>query len=139
MHGGPSTGPRTAEGLARSRRSRWKHGLYSAEARAERKGAGELLQQSRELTKQMQAGGTGYESGLGWKGQIRQSRAIEQTAEKMGFTAMAKTAQDHVHGKQIAVLRAISSDRGLDFARRELVRSHEKRLFRVRQDPGRTT
>src|SRR5712692_6598331 len=35
MHGGASTGPRTAEGLARSRRARWKHGLYSAEAKAE--------------------------------------------------------------------------------------------------------
>ena len=35
MHGGASTGPRTAEGLTRSRRSRWKHGLYSAEAKAE--------------------------------------------------------------------------------------------------------
>ena len=35
MHGGSSTGPRTPEGLARSRRARWKHGLYSAEAKAE--------------------------------------------------------------------------------------------------------
>ncbi len=35
MHGGASTGPRTAEGLARSRRSCWKHGFYSAEAKAE--------------------------------------------------------------------------------------------------------
>ena len=34
MHGDPSTGPRTAEGLERSRRSRWKHGHYSAEASA---------------------------------------------------------------------------------------------------------
>jgi hypothetical protein len=33
MHGGLSTGPRTAEGLARSRRANWKHGRYSAEAR----------------------------------------------------------------------------------------------------------
>ena len=32
------------------------HGLYSAEARAEQKGARELLTQSRELLKQMQAG-----------------------------------------------------------------------------------
>ncbi len=32
MHGGLSTGPRTAEGLARSRRSRWKHGRFSREA-----------------------------------------------------------------------------------------------------------
>ena len=31
MHGGASTGPRTPEGLANSRRARWKHGLYSAE------------------------------------------------------------------------------------------------------------
>jgi hypothetical protein len=35
MHGGLSTGPRTPEGLERSRRARWKHGLYSAEAKAE--------------------------------------------------------------------------------------------------------
>ena len=37
MHGGLSTGPRTAEGLARSRRARWKHGLDSAEIRALRR------------------------------------------------------------------------------------------------------
>jgi hypothetical protein len=30
VHGGLSTGPRTPEGLARSRRSNWKHGYYSA-------------------------------------------------------------------------------------------------------------
>ena len=56
MHGGASTGPRTAEGLARSRRARWKHGLYSAQAMAEQKRVRELLSQSRELLKQMQAG-----------------------------------------------------------------------------------
>src|SRR6185369_4651469 len=56
MHGGASTGPRTAEGLARSRRSRWKHGLYSAEALAKQKRVRDLLIQSRELLKQMQAG-----------------------------------------------------------------------------------
>ena len=33
-HGGASTGPRTAEGLERSRRATWKHGGRSAEARA---------------------------------------------------------------------------------------------------------
>ena len=55
MHNGPSTGPRTAEGLERSRRARWKHGLYSAEAVAEQKRVRELLAQSRELLKQMQA------------------------------------------------------------------------------------
>ena len=55
MHGGDSSGPRTVEGLARSRRARWKHGLYSAESLAEQKLARELLAQSRELLKQMQA------------------------------------------------------------------------------------
>ena len=33
MHGGLSTGPRTPEGLERSRRARWKHGVYSRETR----------------------------------------------------------------------------------------------------------
>jgi hypothetical protein len=36
VHGGKSTGPRTPEGLERSKRARWKHGYYSREARAER-------------------------------------------------------------------------------------------------------
>ena len=56
MHGGASTGPRSAEGLARSRRARWKQGPYSAASRAEQKRARELLPQSRELLKQMQVG-----------------------------------------------------------------------------------
>jgi hypothetical protein len=34
MHGGPSTGPRTPEGLERSRKANWKHGAYSKETRA---------------------------------------------------------------------------------------------------------
>jgi hypothetical protein len=38
------------------RRARWKHGLYSAEVLAEQKHVRELLAQSRELLKQMQAG-----------------------------------------------------------------------------------
>jgi hypothetical protein len=33
MHGGKSTGPRTAEGLERMRQAKTKHGLYSAETR----------------------------------------------------------------------------------------------------------
>ena len=36
VHGGKSTGPRTPEGLERSRRANWKHGYYSREAKAER-------------------------------------------------------------------------------------------------------
>lgn len=39
MHGGLSTGPRTPEGLARSRRARWIHGRYSQEARRQRAAA----------------------------------------------------------------------------------------------------
>jgi len=33
VHGGKSTGPRTTEGLERSRRANWKHGYYSREGR----------------------------------------------------------------------------------------------------------
>ena len=36
MHGGASTGPRTPEGLERSRKARWVHGRYSREAREKR-------------------------------------------------------------------------------------------------------
>jgi hypothetical protein len=36
VHGGLSTGPRTPEGLERSRTARWQHGYYSAQAKRER-------------------------------------------------------------------------------------------------------
>jgi hypothetical protein len=36
FHGGKSMGPRTPEGLERSRRANWKHGHFSREAKAER-------------------------------------------------------------------------------------------------------
>ena len=36
MHGGMSTGPRTREGLERSRKARWIHGWYSREMRDRR-------------------------------------------------------------------------------------------------------
>ena len=39
MHGGKSTGPRTPEGLERSRKGNWKHGFYSSAAVAERRSA----------------------------------------------------------------------------------------------------
>src|SRR3954463_15011960 len=39
MHGGKSTGPRTAEGLERCRKARWKHGYYSAADKAARQQA----------------------------------------------------------------------------------------------------
>lgn len=39
MHGGLSTGPRTPDGLERSRRARWKHGFYSRWFQEERRTA----------------------------------------------------------------------------------------------------
>jgi len=36
MHGGLSTGPRTREGLERSRKARWIHGFYSREMHEQR-------------------------------------------------------------------------------------------------------
>jgi hypothetical protein len=48
MHGGTSTGPKTIEGLKRSRRARWKHGLYSREVR-------ELLAANRRAWRELKA------------------------------------------------------------------------------------
>ena len=52
LHGGKSTGPRTAEGLERSRRANWKHGRRSAEAVAERKEAMAIRRNIRRLIEQ---------------------------------------------------------------------------------------
>jgi hypothetical protein len=49
FHGGKSTGPRTPEGLERSRRANWKHGYYSREAKAERSRLREALRTLRDL------------------------------------------------------------------------------------------
>jgi hypothetical protein len=49
MHGGPSTGPRTPGGLERSRKAGWKHGHYSAGAKAERQRARASLATLRDL------------------------------------------------------------------------------------------
>jgi hypothetical protein len=54
MHGGKSTGPRTADGLERSRKANWKHGRYSAEALAERRYISQLLRESRETIEQVE-------------------------------------------------------------------------------------
>jgi hypothetical protein len=53
-HGGKSTGPKTAEGLERSRKSNWKHGQYSREAKADRARARRALRQLRQLLAQLQ-------------------------------------------------------------------------------------
>jgi len=48
MHGGKSTGPRTAEGLARLRAARTRTGLHSAEMIAWRRTVAALLRSGRE-------------------------------------------------------------------------------------------
>ena len=54
LHGGLSTGPRTPEGLERSRKANWKHGLYSKEAKAERMLLKMLLMASRDSIEKLQ-------------------------------------------------------------------------------------
>jgi hypothetical protein len=49
MHGCLSTGPRTAAGLAYSKRVRWKHDRYSAEAGEEMRRFRELLRKYKQL------------------------------------------------------------------------------------------
>jgi len=54
LHGGKSTGPRTPEGLARSRKANFKHGRYSAEAIAQRRYMQQLLLNCRETLEQVE-------------------------------------------------------------------------------------
>ena len=49
LHGGKSTGPRTADGLERCRRANWKHGLYCKPALEEKKRLRELVRSSRKF------------------------------------------------------------------------------------------
>jgi hypothetical protein len=49
LHGGKSTGPRTAEGWERCRKANWKHGRYCQEALAENKRVRELERNSAQL------------------------------------------------------------------------------------------
>jgi len=49
MHGGKSTGPRTAEGLARLRAARTTHGYYTAESKAARRRVAALIAEARAL------------------------------------------------------------------------------------------
>jgi hypothetical protein len=55
MHGGASTGPRTAEGLERSRRANWKHGLRSSKAKAEQQGYLRLWRECKALLGEIKA------------------------------------------------------------------------------------
>ena len=68
MHGGLSTGPRTAAGLANSRRARWKHGARSAEIGALRREARAHLRRVRTLLSAVRPAGHGVHrpnSGVG--------------------------------------------------------------------------
>jgi hypothetical protein len=49
MHGGPSTGAKTAEGIERIRAARWKHGRYSAASIAARREARQTIRAIRAL------------------------------------------------------------------------------------------
>jgi hypothetical protein len=49
MHGGGSTGPRTTAGLQRSRLANWKHGAYSADAKAKSVSCVNSLRESKAL------------------------------------------------------------------------------------------
>jgi hypothetical protein len=54
MHGGKSTGPRTCEGLRRSRKANFKHGFYSADMIAERKYMRQLLRQHQQTLRALE-------------------------------------------------------------------------------------
>ena len=49
LHGGKSTGPRTPEGLERSRKANWKHGYHSRAAIAQRREARATMRMMRAL------------------------------------------------------------------------------------------
>ena len=53
LHGGLSTGPKTAEGMERIRRAVTKHGRYTAAAKVEQKQYRALLQDGHELMRQI--------------------------------------------------------------------------------------
>jgi len=53
LHGGLSTGPKTAEGIARIQRAVTKHGLFTKVAKTERNQMRELMRESRALLEQI--------------------------------------------------------------------------------------
>jgi hypothetical protein len=53
MHGGLSTGPKTAEGIERIRRAVTKHGRYTAAAKAERRQLRLFVKQARKTLKEL--------------------------------------------------------------------------------------
>ena len=53
MHGGLSTGPKTAEGIERIRRAVTKHGRYTAAAKAERRRSRLFVKHARKTLKEL--------------------------------------------------------------------------------------
>ena len=60
VHGGKSTGPRTPEGLERSRKAAWKHGHYSAEAKAARQKARQQSRLMRQIMDELMEDGADF-------------------------------------------------------------------------------
>src|SRR5438270_619007 len=56
LHGGKSTGPRTAEGLERCRRAKWKHGSYCKQTLEQRRRVRELLRSSKQFLAELSTG-----------------------------------------------------------------------------------
>jgi hypothetical protein len=60
VHGGKSTGPRTPEGLERSRKAAWKHGHYTAEAKAARQKARQQSRLMRQIMDELMEDGADF-------------------------------------------------------------------------------
>jgi hypothetical protein len=60
LHGGRSTGPKTAEGRERICRAATRHGYYSGRAKAERAHYREILREGREMLSNLSSNGPGY-------------------------------------------------------------------------------
>lgn len=53
MHGGCSTGPKTKDGLERSKKANWKHGRYSSEAISQRRYLNQMIKNCKDLMSEM--------------------------------------------------------------------------------------
>jgi hypothetical protein len=84
LHGGLSTGPKTAEGIARISRARWKHGRYTKAAlEAARLGRASTREWSRQ-----------------WLAALRDDAELRHTV----LEAAAARAQWHADGAHVALI-----------------------------------
>jgi hypothetical protein len=93
VHGGKSTGPRTPEGLERSKRANWKHGYYSREAKAERSRVRAAILALRYLrimervwASAQSKATTAKRYPIGWPGQVRPLALTNTNAHKYWLT-----------------------------------------------------